>query len=103
MAQTRLPFYFNIGISWLKLGPEFRSGTGAGGIWAGSGIGRFAGIRPVPRFFSARALKVAKTTVENRCSLKSENVEILLFFSDLNNLLREKKCKNYGHTPIYRL
>ena len=41
----------------------------------------FAGTRPVPRFFSDRVLnfKVAKKTVENIYSLKSENLAMFLF------------------------
>ena len=57
--------------------------SGSGGNWAGTGSGSvpvvLAGTRPVPRFFSERAFRVAKRTVKNRYSLKSENVEILLF------------------------
>ena len=41
-----------------------------------------AGNRPVPRFFSERIFKVAKRTVENRYSLISENVEMLIFMKD---------------------
>ena len=53
-----------------------------------------AGTRPVPRFlFSERIFKVAKRTVENKYSLKSEIVEIYYF-------LREEKFKNVGYTPI---
>ena len=80
MAQTRLPFIliWNF-MAQNRTRPECRSGTGTGGISAGSRSVDLAGIRPVPRFFSERALKVAKTTVENICSLKSENVEMLLF------------------------
>ena len=58
--------------------PEFRSG----GFWAGTASSPvpvdLAGTRPDPRFFSERVFKVAKKTVENKYSLKSENVEMLL-------------------------
>ena len=38
-----------------------------------------AGTKPVPRFFSERVFKIAKRTVENRYSLKSENVEMIFY------------------------
>ena len=48
------------------------------GIWAGTCSGLepvdLAGTRLVPRFFSEHVYKVSKKTVENRYSLKSENV-----------------------------
>ena len=62
--------------------PEFRSGTGSGGICTGSGPVPvdLAGTRPVPRFFSCW-IKESKTTVENGYILKSENLEMLFFMN----------------------
>ena len=51
--------------------------TYSGGIWAGTGSGpvsvALTGTRPIPG--QERVFKIAKRTVENRYSLKSENVE----------------------------
>ena len=53
--------------------PEFRFGSGPVPV-------DLAGTRPVTRFLSERVfVKVAKRTVENKYSLQSENVEMLLF------------------------
>ena len=58
-----------------------RSGSGSGGIWAGTGSCPvdLAGTNWYRDFFSQIVFKVAKRNVENIYSLKSENVEILLF------------------------
>ena len=59
---------FSRGLSFrkIKLGPDRNSGSG--GIWAGSGSVDLAGTRLVPLDY-------------NRYSLKSENVEMLLFMN----------------------
>ena len=83
---TRLDslYFYRVYALGFILGPDRNSGSG--GIWAGTGSGPLpvdlAGTRPVPRFFSERVLtvfNVVKRTVENRYSIKSENVEMLLF------------------------
>ena len=54
MSLTNLKRFVDISYIHIRTRPEFRSGTGSGGIWAGSGPVPvdLASTRPVPQFFS---------------------------------------------------
>ena len=63
----------------LKLGPDQNSGPVAVPVEFGPVLVPVWNQTGTAIFVSERVFKVAKRTVENRFSLKSENVEMLLF------------------------
>ena len=75
LVYVRVSFEYGFRLFCRKSRTRPKIQSGFGEIWAGPVPVDLAGTRPVPRFFyTACFFKVAKRTVENRYSSKSENV-----------------------------